>query len=130
MTAVHVDRAPGSSLQLAAIGALLFGLLFAVHHVLQGVGPVTSTATDVAAYNVAHRGALLSSEIALGLGLLTFIAFLAPLVAVIRRPGYETTAVSVLVTGTVFIALGFMSAAAETALVGVADSHDPARSTL
>lgn len=125
VTAVHVDRAPGSSLRLAAIGALLFSLLFAVHHVLQGVGPVTSTATDVAAYNVAHRGALLGSEVALGLGLLAFVAFLAPLVAVVRRAGHETTAVSLLVAGTAFITLGFMSTAAETALVGVADSHDP-----
>jgi hypothetical protein len=34
-------------------------------------------------------------------------------------------AVAVLVAGAVFLALGFMSTAAETALVGVADSNEP-----
>jgi prepilin signal peptidase PulO-like enzyme (type II secretory pathway) len=34
-------------------------------------------------------------------------------------------AASLLIAGTAFIALGFMSTAAETALVGVADGHDP-----
>jgi len=107
------------------MGSLLFSLLFALHHLLQGAGPVTSSVPDVAAYNVAHRDALLASEVALALGLLAFIAFLAPLVAVIRQAGHETAAVSLLVAGTAFITLGFMSTAAETALVGVADSHDP-----
>jgi hypothetical protein len=125
MTSVNLDNARGPSLRLAAIGALVFGLLFVIHHVLQGAGPAGSSAAEVAAYNVAHRGALLGSEVALGLGLLAFIAFLAPLVAVIWRAGHETVAVAVLVAGTVFLALGFMSTAAETALVGVADSNEP-----
>jgi hypothetical protein len=125
MTRVNLDSARGPSLRLAAIGALVFGLLFVIHHVLQGTGPASSSAAEVAAYNVAHRGALLGSEVALGLGLLAFIAFLAPLVAIIWRTGHETVAVAVLVSGTVFLALGFMSTAAETALVGVADSNEP-----
>lgn len=62
---------------------------------------------------------------ALGLGLLAFIAFLAPFVVVIWRAGQETPAVAVLVAGTVFLVLGFVSTAAETALVGVADSNEP-----
>ena len=112
-------------LRLAATGALVFSLLFVVHHVLQGTGPATSSAAEVAGYNVAHRGTLLASEVALGLGLLAFIAFLAPLVVVIWRAGQETPAVAVLVAGTVFLAMGFMSTAAETALVGVAGSDEP-----
>lgn len=84
---------------MAAIGALVFALLFVVHHVLQGTGPASSSAADVAAYNVAHRGALLGSEVALGLGLLAFIAFLAPFVVLIRRAGQETSAVAVLSYG-------------------------------
>jgi hypothetical protein len=125
MTRANLDSARTPSLRPAAIGALVFGLLFVIHHVLQGTGPASSSAADVAAYNVAHRGALLGSEVALGLGLLAFIAFLAPLVAVVWRAGHETVAVAVLVAGTVFLALGFMSTAAETALVGVADSNEP-----
>ncbi|SCL29744.1 hypothetical protein GA0070624_3942 [Micromonospora rhizosphaerae] len=44
---------------------------------------------------------------------------------VVWRAGHETTAVAALVAGTVFLALGFMSTAAETALVGVAESNEP-----
>jgi hypothetical protein len=104
---------------------MVFSLLFVVHHVLQGTGPVSSSAAEVAGYNVAHRGLLLAGEVALGFGLLVFIAFLAPLSVVIWRAGQETTAVAVLVAGTVFWATGFMSTAAETALVGVSDSNEP-----
>ena len=117
--------ARGSSLQLAAISALVFSVLFVLHHVLQGSGPTGSSAAEVAAYNVAHRGALLGSEVALGLGLLAFIAFLAPLTVFIWRAGCETVAVALLVAGSVFLALGFMSVAAETALVDVADKGEP-----
>jgi hypothetical protein len=122
---VNLDDARRSSLRLAAIGAMVFSLLFVVHHVLQGTGPVSSSAAEVAGYNVAHRGLLLAGEVALGFGLLVFIAFLAPLSVVIWRAGQETTAVAVLVAGTVFWATGFMSTAAETALVGVSDSNEP-----
>lgn len=125
MTSVNPAGARRPSLRMAAIGALVFALLFVVHHVLQGTGPASSSAADVAAYNVAHRGALLGSEVALGLGLLAFIAFLAPFVVLVWRAGQETPAVAVLVAGTVFVVLGFVSTAAETALVGVADSNEP-----
>ena len=122
---VNAEAPRGSSLQLAAIGALVFSVLFLLHHVLQGPGPAGSSAAEVAAYNVAHRGALLGSEVALGLGLLAFIAFLAPLTVVIWRAGCETVAVALVVAGGVFLALGFVSVAAETALVDVADQGGP-----
>lgn len=122
---INADVGHRSPLQLAAVGALVFGVLFVIHHVLQGSGPTSSSATGVAAYNVAHRAALLGSEVALGLGLLAFIAFLAPFTVVIWRAGCQTVAVALLVAGTLFLAMGFMSLAAETALVGVADKGDP-----
>ena len=125
MTRANLHSARVPSLRVAALGALVFGLLFVVHHVLQGTGPGSSSPAEVAAYNITHRSALLSSEVALGLSLLAFIAFLAPLVAVVWRVGHETTAVAVLVAGTVFLAMGFMSTAAETALVGVSDANEP-----
>jgi hypothetical protein len=125
MTRSNPDGARGPSLRPAALGALVFGLLFVVHHALQGAGPAGSSAVEVAAYNVAHRGALLGSEVALGLGLLAFIALLGPLVAAIWRAGREALALAVLVAGTVFLAMGFMSTAAETALVRVADGNEP-----
>jgi len=121
----NAEAPRASSIQVAAIGALVFGVLFLLHHVMQGSGPTGSSAAEVAAYNVSHRGALLGSEVALGLGLLAFIAFLAPLTAVIWRSGCEPVAVALVVAGTVFLALGFMSVAAETALVGVADKGEP-----
>ena len=80
----------------------------------------------VAAYQVAHRGALLASEVAVGLALLTFIGFLAGLVPVIWRAGQETLAVAVAISGGVFVAMGFSSNAAETALIGVVEANQPA----
>jgi len=111
--------------RLAALGGVTFSLLFVVHHLLQGAGPDGSSPAVVAAYQVAHRGSLLGSEVAVGLALLAFIAFLAPLVSVIRSTGQETLAIAVLVAGTVFLAMGFLSTAAETALIGVAPNHEP-----
>jgi len=72
------------------------------------------------------EGALLGSEIALGLALLAFLVFLCPLVPVLWRAGQETVAMALLATGVVFIAMGFVSSTAETALVAVADSNQPA----
>ena len=80
----------------------------------------------VAAYQVAHRGALVASEVAVGLALLAFIGFLAGLVPVIWRAGQETLAVAVVISGGVFVAMGFLSSAAETALIRVADANQPA----
>jgi hypothetical protein len=80
----------------------------------------------VAGYNLAHRSTLLASEVAVGLALLAFIPFLAALVPVVWRAGHETLAVAVGISGGVFVAMGFVSNAAETALMGVADSNQPA----
>jgi hypothetical protein len=113
-------------LRIAAIGGLAFTVLYLVHRILQGTGPESSTAAAVAAYNVAHRGTLLASEIAVGLALLAFIPFVAALVPIIWRAGQETLAIAVGISGAVFLAMGFASNAAETALIGVADSNEPA----
>ena len=96
------------------------------HRLLQGTGPDGPSAAAVAAYQVAHRGALLASEVAVGLALLAFIPFLAGLVPVIWRAGQETLAVAVAISGGVFVAMGFVSNAAETALIGLADANQPA----
>jgi hypothetical protein len=111
---------------VAAIGGLAFTVLYLAHRLLQGTGPDTSTAAAVAAYQVAHRSVLLASEVAVGLALLAFIPFVAGLVPVIWRAGQETLAVVVAISGGVFVAMGFVSNAAETALIGVADADQPA----
>jgi hypothetical protein len=108
------------------MGGLAFTVLYLVHRLLQGTGPDASSAAAVAAYQVAHRGALLASEVAVGLALLAFIAFLAALVPVIWWAGQEILAVAVAISGGVFVAMGFASNAAETALIGVADANQPA----
>jgi hypothetical protein len=126
MTRATTDRPLSQPLRTAAIGGLAFTILYAAHRLLQGTGPDGSGASAVAAYQVAHRGALLASEVAVGLALLAFIPFLAALVPVIWRAGQETLAVAVAITGGVFVALGFVSNAAETALIGVADANQPA----
>jgi hypothetical protein len=120
------DRAPGQPLRMAAIGGLAFTILYLVHRLLQGTGPDSSGAATVAAYQVAHRGTLLASEVAVGLALVAFIGFLAGLVPVIWRAGQETLAVAVAISGGAFVAMGFVSNAAETALIGVADANQPA----
>jgi hypothetical protein len=126
MTAAKPDRSPGRPLRSAAIGGLAFTVLYLLHRLLQGTGPDRSTAEAVAAYNVTHRGTLLASEVAVGLALLAFISFLAALVPVIWRAGQETLAVAVAISGGVFVAMGFVSNAAETALIWVADGNQPA----
>jgi hypothetical protein len=126
VTRATTDRPPGQPFRTAAIGGLAFTILYVAHRLLQGTGPDTSSAPAVAAYQLAHRGALLASEVAVGLALLAFIPFLASLVPVIWRAGQETLAVAVAISGGVFVALGFVSNAAETALIGVADANQPA----
>jgi hypothetical protein len=121
-----LDRSSGQRLRTAAIGGLAFTVLYITHRVLQGTGPDGSTAQAAAAYNLSHRSTLLASEIAVGLALLALIPFLATLVPVIWRAGQETLAVAVGISGGVFVAMGFVSNAAETALLGVADSNQPA----
>lgn len=124
MASVSLDSTLERPLLVAAIGGVAFSVLFAVHHLLQGRGPNSSTAAAVVAYNVDHQGALLASEVTVGLALLAFIAFIAPLVAVIWQAGQATLAVAVGIAGTGFLAMGLQSTAAETALVRVAGSHD------
>jgi hypothetical protein len=126
MTSVKLGRSPGPPLRTAAVGGLAFTVLYLVHRILQGTGPDSSTAAAVADYNLAHRGTLLTSEVAVGLALLAFIPFVAALVPVIWRAGEETLAVAVGVSGAGFLAMGFVSNAAETALIAVADSNQPA----
>jgi hypothetical protein len=113
-------------LKLAATGGLAFVALYVVHRILQGGGPGGSDPASVAAYNVTHRGALLSSEIAVGLGLLAFLVFVAPLVPLLWQAGHETIAVALLAVGVLFVAMGLVSLTAETALVAVADSSQSA----
>jgi hypothetical protein len=125
MAGAKLDRSPGRPLRTAAIAGLTFTVLYLVHRILQGTGPGSSAATAVADYNLAHRGALLASEVAVGLALLAFIPFLAALVPVIWQAGQETLAVAVAISGGIFVAMGFVSTAAETALLGVADSNQP-----
>jgi len=126
VTSATTDRPPGQPLRTAAVGGLAFTLLYLVHRLLQGTGPDSPSAAAVAAYQVAHRGALLASEVAVGLALLAFIWFLAALVPVIWQAGQETLAVAVGISGGVFVAMGLVSNAAETALIGVADANQPA----
>ena len=126
MTSVQLDRSPGHPLRTAAISGLAFTVLYLLHRLLQGTGPDSTTAAAVAAYNVDHRGRLLASEVAVGLALLAFIPFLAALVPIIWQAGQHTLAVAVGISGGVFLAMGFVSNAAETALIGVADSNQPA----
>jgi hypothetical protein len=126
VTRATTDRPPDQPLRLAAIGGLAFTILYVAHRLLQGTGPHSSGAAAVAAYQAAHRGALLASEVAVALALLAFIAFLAGLVPVIWRAGQETLAVALAMSGGVFVAMGFVSNAAETALIGVADANQPA----
>jgi hypothetical protein len=126
VTRATTDRPPGQPLRTAAIGGLGFTILYVAHRLLQGNGPDSSIAPAVAAYQVAHRGALLTSEVAVALALLAFIGFLAGLVPVIWRAGQETLAVAVAISGGVFVAMGFVSNAVETALIGVADADQPA----
>ena len=126
VTSVRLDRSPGQPLRTAAIGGLAFTVLYIAHRILQGSGPGSATAAAVAAYNLEHRGTLLASEVAVGLALLAFVPFVAALVPIIWRAGQEALAVAVGISGGVFVAMGFVSTAAETALIAVADSHQPA----
>jgi len=61
-----------------------------------------------------------------GLALLAFIPFLAALIPIIWRAEQEPLAVAVGISGGVFLAMGFVSTAAETALIGVAGANQPA----
>lgn len=119
-----IDATGGRPLRLAALGAAGFDAFYVVHLLLQGSGPAGDAPAAVAAFNVAHRSALVASEVAVGAALLASIVFVAALAPVIRRAGQDTLATATAVIGALFVTLGFMSQAAETALVGAAGAGD------
>jgi hypothetical protein len=121
---IDVAENPAWTLRTAALGALVFDVLYVVHRLLQGLGPDDATPTGISAFNVAHLSALLASEVAVGLALLAVIVFIAAFTSLIRQAGRDTLATAITVSGAAFVAMGFISQAAETALVGVADAGD------
>ena len=112
------------ALRTAALGALVFDVFYIVHRLLQVLGPDDATPAGISAFNLAHRSALLASEGAVGLALLAAIVFIAAFTSLIWQAGRDTLATAVTVSGAAFITLGFISQAAETALVGVAEAGD------
>ena len=106
----------------SALGGATFLVLFVIHRILQGLGPASPA--DATAYYVEHKTALTVSELAVGLALLAFLAFLAPLIATIWRSGAQVHALVTLIAGTVFIAMGYASMAAESALIAVAGAPE------
>jgi hypothetical protein len=65
-----------------------------------------------------------TSEVAVGVALLAIIVFIAAFTSLIRQAGRDTLATAITVSGAAFVAMGFISQAAETALIGVADAGD------
>lgn len=118
-----VQRGP---LRLAGGSGLVFAVLYLAHVVLQSPGPADGSVAAVAAYFTEHRIELLLSEVLNGIGLIVFVLFLAALVGPLRQAGEQVGAAAVLVSGAVFVALGLVSTAAETALVRVADTGEHA----
>jgi hypothetical protein len=84
---IDVAENPAWALRTAALGALVFDVLYVVHRLLQGLGPDDATPAGISAFNVAHRSALLASEVAVGLALLAIIVFIAAFTSVIRQAG-------------------------------------------
>ena len=121
---IDVAENPAWALRTAALGALVFDVLYVVHRLLQGLGSDDATPAGISAFNVAHRSALLASEVAVGLALLAIIVFIAAFTSLIRQAGRDTLATAVTMSGAAFVAMGFISQAAETALVGVVDAGD------
>ena len=119
-----VAEHPARALRMAALGALAFDVLYLAHRLLQGLVPGDVTPTGISAFNVVHRSALLASEVAVGLALLAVIVFIAALAPLIRQAGQDTLATAVTVSGAALVAVGFISQATETALVGVAEAGD------
>ena len=123
------SRSGGADLDATRLGGgagLVFAALYLAHVVLQSPGPVDGSVATVAAYFAEHRFELLLSEVLNGIGLLVFVIFLAALAGTLRHAGEQVVAAGVLASGAVFVALGLVSTAAETALVRVADTGDPA----
>ena len=119
---IDVVENSARALRTAALGALVFDGFYVLHRLLQGLGPDDATPAGISAFNLAHRSALLASEVAGRLGA-------AGHDRIYRRlhipdpaggPGHSRHRRHV--SGAAFVALGFISQAAETALLGVADA--------
>jgi hypothetical protein len=78
-----------------------------VHRLLQGLGPDDATPAGISAFNLAHRSALLASEVAVGLALLAAIVFIAVFTSLMRQAGRDTLATAVTVSGAAFVTVGF-----------------------
>lgn len=117
------DSTRAVRLRWAAIGATAFVVLYALHRVLQGLGPDSAEPAALADWITSDRVPLLASELALGVALLSFVVFIAPLAVVLRDDGDAVVAAALAIVGAVFIAMGLVSLAAETALFA-ADSAD------
>ena len=122
----ELDAVQRRPLRLAGGAGPVFAALYLVHVVLQSPGPADGSVAAVASYFSKHRKELLLSEVLNGIGLIGFVLFLAALVGPLRQAGEQVGAAAVLVSGTVFVALGLVSTAAETALVRVADTGERA----
>jgi hypothetical protein len=113
-------------LRVAGTAGLAFAACYLGHVLLQRPGPADGSAATVAAYFAEHRTKTLLSEAINGIGLIAFVPFLSGLVGPLRQLGARGGATAVLVSGTVFVALGLVSTAAETALVRVSDAGEHA----
>ena len=113
-------------MRLGGGAGLVFAALYLAHVVLQSPGPADGSVATVAAYFTRHRIELLLSEVLNGIGLIIFVLFLAALAAAFRHAGEQIGSAAVLASGAIFVALGLVSTAAETALIRVADSGERA----
>lgn len=127
-TEVDVNTDPASArgirLRWAAAGATAFVVLYAVHRALQGAGPESGDPAALSAWITEQRVPLLASELVVGVALLAFIVFVAPLVVVLHHDGDPVIATVFGLAGSIFIAMGLVSLAAENALFAV-DTTDP-----
>jgi hypothetical protein len=89
MIGMTIDVVENSAwaLRTAALGALVFDVFYVVHRLLQGFGPDDATPAGISAFSLAHRSALLASEVAVGLALLAVIVFIAAFASLIRQAG-------------------------------------------
>jgi hypothetical protein len=121
-----LDASQRGALRVAGGAGLVFAASYFAHVLLQSPGPADGSASTVAAYVSEHRIRVLLSEAINGIGLIAFVPFLAALVGSLQEPGERVGATAVLVSGTVFVVLGLVSTAAETAMVRVAKTGERA----
>lgn len=113
-------------LRVAGISGLVFAASYTVHLVLQGAGPADGSVAAVAGYFTEHRTALLVSEVVNGGGLVVFVLFAAAVATSVRHVADHLMAAAVLASGVLFVAMGLVSTATETALIRLADAGEPA----